>query len=233
MSLRSILVLALALMFGGSAAVGVNAFLRQSRAAAAPADTEPVVVTVEEVSRFSALSADMLVVREFPKELVPPGSLKSLDEAVGRVTLVSLSKGEPVSTYRISAKGAGSGGMGASVIPKGMRAFTINTPNVASHVAGFILPGSKVDVLLTLRTNGADDGTGGTVTATLLQNMEILAVDQRVEAPSASKVDIKELRSVTLLVSPEQAGQAWTWAKTPARLPPERCATQRTQWPKP
>jgi pilus assembly protein CpaB len=203
-SLRSILILTLALVFGGSAAVGINAFLRHSRGQVGPSDTIPVVVTAQEVSRFAALSADLLVVRHFPKELAPAGSMKSMEEAVGRVTLVSLGRGEAILSERISAKGAGRG-MGA-VIPKGMRAFTINTPNVASHVAGFILPGSKVDVLLTLRTSGADDGTGGAVTTTLLQNMEILAVDQRVDAPSASKVDIEELRSVTLLVSP--GGQA-------------------------
>ena len=70
--------------------------------------------------------------------------MKSLEEAVGRVTFVSLGKGEPIPTDKLSVKGAG-GGMGA-IIPKGMRAFTINTPSIASHVSGFILPGSKVEV---------------------------------------------------------------------------------------
>jgi pilus assembly protein CpaB len=205
-SIRSILVLGLALVFGGSAAFGINAFLRQSRGEEpSPVETVPVVVTAEEVSRFAALSSDVLVVRNFPKENVPAGSLKSLEEVVDRVTLVSLGKNEAVIADKISAKGIGRGLV--AVIPKGMRAFTINTPNVASHVAGFILPGSKVDVLLTIKSNGPDDGTGGTVTTTLLQNMEILAVDQRVEAAAASKLDVKELRSVTLLVSPEQAAK--------------------------
>jgi pilus assembly protein CpaB len=208
--MRSILVVGLALLFGGSAALGVNSFLRENGAVAAPPpDTVPVVVTSEEVARFAALSPDMLVVRNYPKDLVPPGSLKSLQEAVDRVTLVSLGRGETVLGEKLSAKGTGRG-MGA-VIPKGMRAFTINTPNVASHVAGFILPGSKVDVLLTVKPTGAMggpfDSSGGTFTTTLLQNMEILAVDQRVEAPSNSKVDIKELRSVTLLVTPAQAAK--------------------------
>jgi pilus assembly protein CpaB len=204
-SIRSILILALSLLFGGSAAVGISAVLRQSRAENPPPDTVPVVVTAEEVSRFTPLSADVLVVRYFPKDLVPPGFIRTVEEAVDRVTLAALGKGEPVLSERITAKGAGRG-MGA-VIPKGMRAFTIHTPSIASHVAGFILPGSKVDVLLTIKTHTPDDGTGGTVTSTLLQNLEILAVDQRVDAPTSSKVDIKELRSVTLLVSPAQAAK--------------------------
>jgi pilus assembly protein CpaB len=82
------------------------------------------------------------------------------------------------------------------------RALTIQTPNVASSVAGFILPGNKVDVLLTVTGQGINDG-GGT-TLTLLQAVEILAVDQRLEAPSDNKVDTKDLRSVTLLVTPEE-----------------------------
>jgi pilus assembly protein CpaB len=204
MSIRSILVAILAVLCGGSAALGIRAFLRNS-VGEGPIETVPVVVAADNVSRFQALSTDMLVVRNYPRDLAPPGSMKTLDEALGRVTLVSLGKGEPVPSDKLSVKGAGRG-MGA-IIPKGMRAFTINTPSVASHVAGFILPGSRVDVLLTIRTGGGDDGTGGTATATLLQNVEILAVDQRVEAPSSSKVDVKELRSVTLLVTPEQASR--------------------------
>jgi pilus assembly protein CpaB len=205
MSIRSILVILLALVFGGSAALGIRTFLRQSQAGEAAIDTVPVVVAATDVPRFEALSADLIAVRNFPRELVPAGCMKTLEDAVDRVTLVSLGKGEPIPTEKLSAKGAGRG-MGA-IIPKGMRAFTINTPSVASHVAGFILPGSKVDVLLTVRTNGTDDGTGGTVTDTLLQNVEILAVDQRVEAPSSSKVDVKELNSVTLLVTPAHAAK--------------------------
>src|SRR5262249_19197290 len=82
--------------------------------------------------------------------------------------------------------------------PKGMRGFTIPTPNISAGVAGFILPGNKVDVLLTV---------DGNRTVTLLQGLEILAVDQRVEAPAENKVDAKELRSVTLLVTPDQAAK--------------------------
>src|SRR5262249_53268290 len=71
----------------------------------------------------------------------------------------------------------------------------------------FVLPGNKVDVLLTVSNHGASDTTGGGTTVTLLQNVEILAVDQRVEAPAGNKVDSKDLRSVTLLVTPDQAAK--------------------------
>ena len=76
---------------------------------------------------------------------------------------------------------------------------------MAANVAGFILPGNRVDVLLNLRSNGRDDPTGGGSTTTLLQAVEILAVDQRLDIPTENKVDPKDLRSITLLVTPEQA----------------------------
>jgi len=70
-------------------------------------------------------------------------------------------------------------------------------------VAGFILPGNKVDVLLTLTM----EGKRGSMTTTLLQNLEILAVDQRIDAPVDNRVDPNQLRSVTLLVTPDQAAK--------------------------
>jgi pilus assembly protein CpaB len=106
-----------------------------------------------------------------------------------------------------------------------MRAFTIHTPSIASGVAGFVLPGNKVDVLLTIADLSGDTQsavfplatpsplgrntglrpTGGGSTTTLLQNVEILAVDQKIQAPAENKVDTNQLRSVTLLVTPQQA----------------------------
>jgi pilus assembly protein CpaB len=92
------------------------------------------------------------------------------------------------------------------MIPSGMRAFTILSPHVASGVAGFILPGNRVDVLLTVAMGGGNDLSGGGTTMTLVQNLEILAVDQRLDAPSENKVD-PNLHSVTLLVTPDQASR--------------------------
>ena len=89
----------------------------------------------------------------------------------------------------------------AALVPNGLRAFTIHTPSVASGVGGFILPGNKVDVLLTM------DGKRGSLTTTLLQNLEILAVDQRIDAPADNRIDPKQLHSVTLLVTPDQAAK--------------------------
>src|SRR5262249_8417595 len=169
----------------------------------APPETVPVVVAAADVPRFAALSAEMLTTREFPKDMAPPGSLSRVEDAVDRVCLGQLVRDEPVLNAKLAARGAGRGI--APGIADGMRAFTIQTPNVASGVAGFILPGNKVDVLLHVPGNGGNGPNGGGITTTLLQNVEILAVDQRVDAPADNKVDANLLRSVTLLVRPDQA----------------------------
>ncbi len=111
--------------------------------------------------------------------------------------------GEPLLKGKV-----GDVGIGASCLVKpGMRAYTISTPTVAQGVSGFVLPGNHVDVLLTVTKANRDDGTGGGVTTTLLQNVEILAADQRLDS-AETKADAKQtLKSVTLLVTPEMAAK--------------------------
>jgi pilus assembly protein CpaB len=200
MSVRTVLIVVLALVFGVAAAVMAGQLTL--RRTGDQTDTAPVVVAATDIPRFSLVQGDQVKVRYFPKELVPPGAITSIDEAIGRVAYVPIVKEEPLHGSRLAGRGAGRGL--AAVIPPGMQAIAIQTPNIAVGVAGFILPGNKVDVLLTSNPHGSKSGLS---TITLLQNVEILAVDQRVEAPAENKVDPKELRSVTLLVTPEQAGR--------------------------
>jgi len=205
MSIRTVLILILAVVFGVSASLGVVTVLRSSAAAPPPppkVETVPVVVAAFDVPRFSTVSADSLTTQDFPKDLVPPGALTRVEDAVDRVALTTVGRGEPVYDSKLAVRGAGRGM--APGIAKGMRAFTIQTPNVAVGVAGFALPGDKVDVLLTVTGNGANDPKTGPTTVPLLQGVEVLAVDQRVEAPSDNKVDAKEMRSVTLLVTKDE-----------------------------
>jgi pilus assembly protein CpaB len=199
MSLRTIIVSALALMCGISAAVGVNAF-RSPSEAAPERETVDVVVTAIDIPRGTTITEDYVFVRQWPKDQLPEGAIASIEKAVDRTVVIPLLKGEPVVEKKIASKEAGRGM--APLVTKGMRAFTIHTPTAAAGVAGFVLPGNKVDVLVTL-PGGRDDETGGGVTVTLLQNVEVLAVDQQTEAPESNKVE--KLRSVTLLVTERQA----------------------------
>jgi pilus assembly protein CpaB len=203
MSVRTVLILLLALVFGLSAALGVNLLMRKPQPE--KPETVYVVVASTNVPRFGTLTYNQIRLKEMPSDMVPSGALTEIEDALGRAVYSGLVRDEIVLEGKLSA-GVGRG-MGIAV-PKGMRAFTISTTTLASGVAGFILPGSRVDVLLTVtRTGGQNDPTGGGQTSTLLQDVEILAVDQIVKAPADNRVDPKELRSVTLLVTPQQAAK--------------------------
>jgi pilus assembly protein CpaB len=203
-SSRTIVIGILALVFGGSAAIAVNLFYNQ-KSDTASTETVPVVVAKAEIPRGVLIGPAALTIRDFPKEAVPAGSFTQVDEAVDRVAFQSLVKDEPVLDKKVSPKHS-KGGL-ATLVPKGMRAFTIQTPHVATQLAGFILPGNKVDVLLTMNGQGPNDRTGGGVTTTLLQNVEVLAVDNRLDAPQENRMDPRNLQSVTLLVTPDQAAK--------------------------
>jgi pilus assembly protein CpaB len=199
-SARSGLVLLLSLTFGGSAALGVNRYVASKSLAALPhVDNISVVVASTSIPRGATITAELVKTRDYPRSMVPDGALATLADALERTVFIPLVKDEPILDSKLAPKGAKRGM--AALIPDGLRAFTIHTPSVASGVGGFILPGNKVDVLLTL------EGKQGSITTTLLQNLEILAVDQRIDAPADNRVDPNQLRSVTLLVTPGQAAR--------------------------
>src|SRR5262245_5876196 len=152
---QSIVAVVLALVFGGSAAVGVRQFV--GTGPAPRPEMVPVVVAKMSIPRGMLVSADLVKTRDYPKDLVPPGAILKVDDAVERSTFSGIVQDEPLLETRLSP--TGQRGL-ASLVEQGMRAFTITT-NVASGVAGFILPGNKVDVLLTVQNVGERDMTGG------------------------------------------------------------------------
>jgi pilus assembly protein CpaB len=198
-STKTILVVALALACGLSAALGVS---RLRQPLETPSEKASIVVAAADIPRGQVLTQNDVELRECLKEETHEGVLTRIEDALDRSTTIPLLKGEPVLVRKLATKDAGRGL--AALIPKGMRAYTIQATRVASNVAGFILPGNRVDVLLNVKGSQTDE-TGGGSTTTLLQSVEILAVDQRLDAPADNKVNPKDLGSITLLVTPEQA----------------------------
>lgn len=205
MTFRTTVVLILALVCGAFAAVGVSQLSRQPVVGPANVETVPVLVTAVDVPRGGVLTGNVVKTENWPKQFVPPGAVSDLAQVADRSVLVPLVPGEPILERKLASKDAGRGL--ASLIPMGMRAFTIQTPQASAGVGGFILPGNRVDVLLTTTGNaGPLDATGGASTTTLLQNVEILAVAQQLDAPQDNKVS-SNVQHVTLLVHPDQAAK--------------------------
>ena len=196
---RTIVVVVLALICGASAAVGVLSLQGRARP---EGETLPVVTAATDLRRGQLLDAKMVKLSQYRKQDVPRGAVTALSEAVGRTVVVPLAAREPLVAGKLTEKGKGL----APLIPDGMRAFTIQTPTAPSDVGGFIMPGNHVDVLLTMSQLG-DDGTGGGSTTTLLQNLQVLAVAQTLDTPDDNKPIQNGLKSVTLLVTPDQAAK--------------------------
>lgn len=203
MNVRTIIVAVLALVFGITAAVSVNRYLAQpqqagERVVVTKVETTSIVVAAIDVARATTLTPDMLTTKEWPKDLVPPGALTDLNATVDRTLVTSLVRGEPV----LEGKVADGRGL-EPLITVGMRATTILTPTPAAGVAGFILPGNRVDVLLTV--SDSDPSHGGATISTLLQNIEVLAVADLLDAPAENKV--QKMSSVTLSCTPENCAK--------------------------
>jgi len=127
------------------------------------------------------------------------GAFTRATELAGREVLFPLAKGQPIVDRDLSAPGSGTGL--AAKIPDGMRAIALRSDEVVG-VAGFLVPGSHLDVLVTYRSDRSPEP----LTTTVLQNAVVLAAGQRVEPDPDGKPTNATV--VTLLLTPEQAQRA-------------------------
>jgi pilus assembly protein CpaB len=211
MSIRTLVVVLMALGCGGIATFGMFRVLQASRSdndAAPIVETEQVVVLTVDVGLVGTkITGDMVALKDWPKDYLPAGCITNLEDVIGETLRVPVRAGELL----LQGKYGLGRGMAAIVDP-GYRAFTIHTPNHSAGVAGFVMPGDSVDVLL---TRDDEEIPGGSITTALLQNVKVLASDQMINAPEQNT--IKTLKSVTLSVSPEE-GKILTLAQSGGTL---------------
>jgi pilus assembly protein CpaB len=127
------------------------------------------------------------------------GGFSKTADLVGREVLFPLGKGQPILDRDLSAAGSGAGLAGK--IPDGMRAIALRSDEVVG-VAGFLVPGSHLDVLVTFRSDRSPEP----VTATVLQNVVVLAAGQQFEPDPNGKPSAVAV--VTLLLSPQESERA-------------------------
>jgi pilus assembly protein CpaB len=130
---------------------------------------------------------------------LPQGALLRKEDVVGRGVMAAIYDGEPIVENRLAPKGAGAGL--AATIPAGMRAVAVKVNDVVG-VAGFVVPGMRVDVLISGNPPGGA-ASAGMVSKTLLQNIEVLSAGQNFQKDAEGKP--VQVQVVNLLVTPEQA----------------------------
>jgi pilus assembly protein CpaB len=157
-----------------------------------------VLVASNNIAVGAKLEEHDLKVVKVPPEAVPPDAFHTKARAVGRGVVLPIGRGDFVLPYKLAPENAGSSA--SSLIPFRMRAVSINV-NEVTGVAGFVEPGTRVDVLFTATVNVA--GLHEPRSTTILQNVPVLASDQRLDRSAPRQGQAAHV--VTLLVSLEDA----------------------------
>jgi pilus assembly protein CpaB len=169
-------------------------------------NTKPVamqtIVVAKQPLRFGTqLDAAMLEEMPWPSAAVPNGAFTKIDDVLkggSRVVLAAIEANEPILSLKIT--GAGQRATLSALVKPGMKAVTVRVNDVEG-VGGFVLPGDRVDVVLTRQID-----KGSATTEVVLQNTRVLAVDQIADDRAAKAAVAK---SITLEVSTVEAQKVW------------------------
>ncbi|MGI3068317.1 Flp pilus assembly protein CpaB [Vibrio alginolyticus] len=158
-------------------------------------ERHPVLVAAMELEPGTILSEKHLSTKLMEVDWIDDETLKVKEQALGRIVANTIYAGELVNPHRLALPGEGA--TLAALIPENKRAITIRVNDVIG-VAGFLLPGNKVDVLNTVSYGQGKNAT----TKTVLKNINVLAVDQTAKTNDNKPVIV---RAVTLEVTPKEA----------------------------
>ena len=185
---KAIVMFVLALTLGSSAAYMAYGWIQQQSqvGTAESPDFVNVYAAAREIPYGQILDASYMEVTAWPRDRVPTGAILASEDINGKLVNQSILPGELLMSARISEKLPGS--RLSSIVTPNKRAITVRVNDVAG-VAGFLLPGNRVDVLATRLENRRG------ITQTLIQNVRVLAVDQKA---NSAKDDPIVVRAVTL-----------------------------------
>lgn len=196
----NLLVLLVAIVMGGVAAFMARNWIA-AQANVAPAPTGTIVVASAPLTFGTALTRENIREIPWPAGRLPDGAYSSKEELLKdgrRAVLARFARDEPILKTKVT--GPDQRASLSALLEEGKRAVTVRVDDVRG-VAGFVLPGDRVDVLL-IRQVPRPNGPADNISDVLLQNVKVLAVDQvineRQEAATVAK-------AVTLEVATEQA----------------------------
>jgi pilus assembly protein CpaB len=191
---RNLLIAAVAVILGLVAVVVANAWFSgkedQQDRAIVDTRTTQIVVATQPFEFGTKLTQQNIKLQDWPNASIPQGAFRTLAEALreNRVALRPIVPGEPILADKVSGKDGRA--TLAALLPEGMRATSVPVDAVRG-VAGFILPGTMVDVLLTRNIPGEGTISEDIRSDVLLTNVQVLAIDQvasdRTDKPKVSR----------------------------------------------
>jgi pilus assembly protein CpaB len=196
--MRVFIVLALAVTVGGVFAFATYNYVQKAPGKTVAMPTRPVVVAAADLDLGTEIGRDDVRIIEWPATSVPADAIGNVDDVVGRGIIVPIVQNEPILPMKLASKEAGAGLPPA--IPPGLRAVSVRVNEVIG-VAGYVLPGTHVDVVVTVSpTNQPIDMTSKVI----LTNVLVLAAGTKIER-ATDKDKPMPVSVVTLLVDPEEA----------------------------
>lgn len=197
---RTILVIAIALVTASVASYGVYRAVERIPVRQVEVASVQVVVASSHLPVGSLVTADMVKLVPWPERNQVPGAFTAIDKVVNRGVVLPVGENEPITESKLAPVGAGAGL--SPTIPTGMRAVSVKVNEVIG-VAGFVVPGSRVDVLVTVTLAGAN---ATSITRAVVSNVEVLTSGTRFDQEKA-QADGKPIPAtvVTLLATPEDA----------------------------
>ncbi|MGA2021584.1 MAG: Flp pilus assembly protein CpaB [Candidatus Sulfotelmatobacter sp.] len=192
---RLLMIGAVALFLGAFVSLFVYKNL-QGRGSSSNEPGNDVIVAADDIQVGARIEEHDVRIVKYPASALPAGTYSARSKVMGRGVILPIAKGEFILPSKLAPENAGSGL--PSLIPPGMRAVSVRVNEVVS-VAGFVGPGTRVDILLT----GTPNGSSEPQTTTVLQNVAVIAAGQRLERNAAG--DAQNTPVITLLVSPDDA----------------------------
>lgn len=203
--LRTLIVLGVALVAAMAASFFAYVGMQRMALSASRPTTVPVVAAAREIPLGSLITREDVKLVDWPASSPVAGAISRVEDAVDRGALMGIVVNEPLTTAKVAAQGVGSGL--PPTITKGMRALSLKVNEVVG-VAGFVVPGSRVDVLVTIEVPDAS-GAGGRdnrMTRVVVSNAQVLTAGTRIDQETATKEGKPIAASVvTVLVTPEDA----------------------------
>ncbi len=198
--MRVFLVLALALTAGVGLAMATYRFVSNTpqSSAASTIASKPVVVAATDLTLGAELTADDIKVIEWPASAVPAEAISDPKEVIGRGLVMPVIQYEPILPLKLASKEAGAGL--PPVIPPGLRAVSVRVNEVIG-VAGYVVPGTRVDVLTTI--NPGQQQTTMT-SKVILTDVQVLAAGTKIDNTTDKDKPVP-VSVVTLLVNPDEA----------------------------
>jgi pilus assembly protein CpaB len=169
---------------------------------AKPVATQHIVVAASSMQLGTRVDASNLRLIAWPADEPVAGTFSRIEDCANRALITPVAANELILESKLASKESGAGL--PATIPQGMRALSVAVNDVVG-VAGFVIPGTMVDVLVTGKIGGGNKGSEDNITRTILENVRVLAAGQKIEQDREGKPQTVPV--ITLLVSPEDAGR--------------------------